>query len=348
MPASATRLVGLTLDNGWKVLQLIPKAASATGGNFSFSYIVENPSGRKAFLKALDFSRAMMDPDPARMLQALTESYNFERDVLQRCRLRHLDRVVTAIDDGTVRVTNPDDFGVVPYLIFDLADGDVRSQIDLTKRLDLAWALRSLHHVATGLWQLHGSGIAHQDLKPSNVLLFGPRDSRLADFGRASIQGQTPPHEGFPVAGDPTYAPPELLYRHVDPDWHHRRCGCDAYLLGSMITFFFAGAAMTPMLVQEIPTSHAWFNWPGTYTDALPYVRGAFSRVIQTLRPQFEETVRDDLTRIVTELCEPDPLLRGHPKNRGKPVTQYSMERYVSTLNLLATRAECSVGRAGP
>jgi eukaryotic-like serine/threonine-protein kinase len=68
-----------------------------TGGCFSEAYIVEQAPGRQAFLKALDYSRAMNAPDPAIALQALTESYNFERDLLMTCSDRRLDRVVTAI-----------------------------------------------------------------------------------------------------------------------------------------------------------------------------------------------------------------------------------------------------------
>jgi hypothetical protein len=42
------------------------------------------------------------------------------------------------------------DYGV-PYLILELADADVRTLVRVSKRFDLAWLLRSLHHVATGL-----------------------------------------------------------------------------------------------------------------------------------------------------------------------------------------------------
>ena len=77
---------------------------------------------------------------------------------------------------------------------------------------------RSLHHIAVGLQQIHGQGIAHQDLKPSNVLVFNGNNSKIGDFGRSAYKGHIPPHENNNVAGDLTYAPPELLYGYVDPD----------------------------------------------------------------------------------------------------------------------------------
>ena len=46
-------------------------------------------------------------------------------------------------------------FSKVEYLIFDLADGDIRAHLDAQHAFDLAFALRTLHHVAVGLDQLH-------------------------------------------------------------------------------------------------------------------------------------------------------------------------------------------------
>src|ERR687892_267014 len=59
--------------------------------------------------------------------------------------------------------------------------------------------------------------------KPSNVLLFDGDESKLGDLGRAAAQGYEPPHEDSYIAGDQTYAPPELLYHHMDPEWSRRR-----------------------------------------------------------------------------------------------------------------------------
>src|SRR5690242_8815447 len=84
-PKAAGSLVGLTLPGNWQVTQKLAFGPGATGGNFSVGYIVEN-NKRTAFLKALDYSRALRSPDPARALQALTEAYNFERDILGKCR----------------------------------------------------------------------------------------------------------------------------------------------------------------------------------------------------------------------------------------------------------------------
>jgi len=343
MTTPAKQLQGMTLDGGWNVVGPVPRATGGTGGTFSEGYIVESPQGNRAFLKALDYSRALTAPDPAKALHVLVEAYNFERRILEKCRDRRLDRVVLAITDGTVRVNGEP----VQYLIMELADGDARSQANTLRRFDLAWSLRALHHVATGLLQLHGQDIAHQDVKPSNVLAFdGGRVSKVGDVGRAAYRGHLPPHEPLDIAGDPAYAPPELLYGHIDPDWNRRRLGCDAYLFGSMVVFFFLGLGTTALLRQELHSGHVWGTWQGTFPDVLPYVRDAFGRVVQTFMAGVEGSVREDLGIVVRELCEPDPALRGHPRNRIGPGNPYSLERYVAKFDLLARRAELGLLRA--
>lgn len=340
MLPSAERLTGLKLEGGWNVISPAPKEKNSTGGYFSKGYFVENDDGRKAFLKALDISRALREDDPALALQSLTEAFNFERDVLIKCKDERLDHIVLAIDSGTVRFENAFDGGAVQYLIFELADGDVRKQSTINERFNVAWSLRSLHNIAVGLQQLHSHGIAHQDLKPSNVLVFGGKTSKISDFGRAAYKGHTPPHEGSDIAGDLSYAPPELFYGYVDPEWNNRRFGCDAYLMGSMALYFYLGVGATVFLFNELPEDFASHKWKGSFDEVLPYLHDAFQRVLEKYRSALPISVQDELIEIVSQLCTPDPRLRGHPKNRHN---QHSMERYISKLNLLARKAELGI-----
>ena len=66
------------------------------------------------------------------------------------------------------------------YIVFELASGDIRAEIERLPNFDLAWCLRSLHNATVGVQQLHSKDIAHQDIKPSNVLVFGMDGSKLA------------------------------------------------------------------------------------------------------------------------------------------------------------------------
>src|SRR5271163_4759047 len=125
----AARLEGRRLQSGWRVTKLIPKQPGQTGGCFSIPYVVEK-DGRRAFLKALDYSQAeqlsqQSGIDTPAALQILIEAYNFERNLLKECNKKHMDRVVVAIEDGSIKVEDGV-FGTVNYLIFEEADGDVR------------------------------------------------------------------------------------------------------------------------------------------------------------------------------------------------------------------------------
>ena len=91
MSCPASKLCGLKLSGGWTADKVLT-GLSDTGGNFSCSYQVTHDDGRKAFLKALDYSRALRAPDPPMALQALTSAYLFERNVLQTCKARRMDR----------------------------------------------------------------------------------------------------------------------------------------------------------------------------------------------------------------------------------------------------------------
>jgi eukaryotic-like serine/threonine-protein kinase len=344
MDNPAGRLLGITLSTGWRVAEKIPRQPGSTGGHFSAGYIVKSTEGKTAFLKALDFSKAFSSDDPARALQALTEAFNFERDLLIRCRDKRLDRVVVALEDGKITVDRENPTGVVQYIIFELAAGDVRSHLKLQQEFDLAWILRSLHHLATGLKQLHGEGIAHQDIKPSNALVIGPH-TKIGDLGRAASKSLSAPHDNLKVAGDFSYAPPELIYGHIPSDWNQRRFGCDLYLLGSMAVFFFTGVSMTSLLLAEMHPSQHWKKWQGTFHEILPYLRDAFGRAMEQVGHQVPVGPREELMVIIRQLCEPDPNLRGHPLNRSGMANPYSLERYISVFDALARKAEFKLFR---
>ena len=172
-PTPAERLVGKQLPNGWLVEKLIAKPVTATGGHFSTSYIVRSATGREAFLKAIDYRRALDSDDPAEALQQLTAAYNFERALLEKCKSTKLSRIVQVIDSGRLPAQDGDPSSVVQYLVFELADGDVRSFVDFGDALDNACILATIHQATAAVRQLHNVQVAHQDLKPSNVLLFG-------------------------------------------------------------------------------------------------------------------------------------------------------------------------------
>lgn len=337
----AAQLEGMSLEGDWVVEKRLDPGPSATGGNFSVGYIARHPDHGPAFLKALDYSRAFRSSDVPRALQTMTEAFNYECRVLDKCGAARMSRIVRALGRGDIHL--PGAPVPVSYLLFEHADGDVRAHLDAAASFDVAWALRCIHHVAVGLNQLHGNRIAHQDLKPSNVLIFERDSSKIGDLGRADYQGHTAPWEHLDFAGDPVYAPPEQRYGHVEPDWNARRQACDVYHLGSFALFLFTGMSTTPAILSKLDPAQRPERWRGGFPAVLPFVRDAFDLVATEFESYVSGSLASDLVATYRELSDPDPAVRGHPKARVTHGNPYSLERYVSRFNLLAQRAEAGM-----
>jgi serine/threonine protein kinase len=338
-------LLELELSGGWNVKSFAQRPSTSTGGKFSVGYVVENMDGRKAYLKALDFSSAFQQPDFTRALENLTTAYNFECDLLELCKDKKLRRVVIPLAKGTVRVPgNFGDLGNVAYLIFELATGDIRNEVTKWQKFDLAWALRSLHQSAVGLQELHLAGIAHQDLKPSNVLVFPVEGSKISDLGCASHKQIPSLRDKLSIPGDIGYATWEQKY-----DWRHStdfssRYLADLYHLGSLIIFFFLSCSATGAIQLKISRKYAKEFKNSDFLQDLPYIQHAFAEVIDELHASVESLagdMTDEIIMIAQQLCEPDPRRRGDPGAFAalyRP--NYDLQPYISRFDRLARTAE--------
>lgn len=345
--SAADQLQGLTLENGWLVTRHIARNPNGTGGTFSQSYEVRQ-SDRYGFMKAFDFSDAFNPGvDTLTEIDKYVGDYTHEREILQHCGDRRLSNVVIAVDHGSVQVPNLSTIeGRVYYLIFEMAQCDVRVQMDVTKRLDTLQCMTALKDVTLGLLQVHRELIAHQDTKPSNVLVYGDKGFKIADFGRSSRRGRVSRHDAFNIAGDRTYAPPELLYGFTHPDFVPRRIGCDMYMIGNLAGFLFTGTNITALLLDALDPEHHPQKWGGQYRDVLPYLQSAFSTVLADIAPLVDDMVREEVLNLIREQCNPDIEQRGHLKRRGRH-NQYSLDRHLSQLDLIAKRLAIHLRIAG-
>ena len=345
---ASENLEGLTLDTGWRVGPRVQKAPGATGGFFSVCYTVTK-DGEECFLKAFNFSKflslARQHGQNRQIIDVIGDmitAYRYERDLSALCKNRRITKVVFVKDAGEQIVTGYP-ITLVPYLVFDIADGgDVRSQLSFASALESEWKLRSLHSVAVGVKQLHGIDVSHQDLKPSNVLLFSG-ESKIGDLGRSTCRTLDSPMKDEPFAGDYSYAPPEILYGAHESDWRKRSFACDTYLLGSLIVYYFSGLTMTALLRKNLDDAVSWERHRGSYSEVQPYVLNAFSRALD----EFDQSIQDDflsreLRPMVTNLCHPVPSKRAYgPGNVAG--TALSMERVISRLDFLADRVRLTL-----
>ena len=335
-------LLDMELDNDWKVENLSEKHPKGTGGVFSVGYNVKNKDGRVGFLKALDFSSAVNAKNSALVIEAMISAYNFERRLLERCKTEHLSRVVVPIDSGEVNVEGFIGIGSkVYYIIFEKADGDIRSFDEKWTNFDLAFILRSLHHTAVGLNQLHSRSIAHQDIKPSNILIFNSRSSKVSDLGCAASLGESSPRDEFDIPGDMTYAPPELIYKFRVFHNINDRYIADLYLFGSLIFNYFTSvpAIRATILKGKIIRGDDFIN-------DLPFLQAGFHVALNDLAQEVKKyagNMTSSIVEIAKELCEPDPRVRNKNARFGDPRQVYGLTKYISKLDYLAKRAEYKI-----
>ena len=338
----ANCLAGMTLNDGWHVVELIKRPPQSTGGHFSVGYKVRR-NEVEAYLKALDFKAAFQSPDVARSLEAMVSAYNFERNLLAKCKERRMRYVVSPVADGSIDVPGLSSFNKVLYIIFELADGDIRNIMSKMQTFDLAWCLRSLHNIAAGLQQLHQGGIAHQDLKPSNVLIFKVNTSKISDLGRASDKTIPFTTDELQIPGDINYAAPELSYGYRFTNEFEFRYAADVYHFGSLFFFYFSGLSATQALNAKFRRIVGERNTNSNFEVDLPYLQRAFAEALCDLEKDIRVITEDyalEIIDMVIGLCDPDPRRRGHPKNILNKFNQYGMHRYISKLDLLARKVE--------
>lgn len=346
-------LVGQTIAGGWLITERLPRAGEPgaehlTGSWFSVGYIATK-AGKRAFVKAIDVEGVLKDRSTGEKLvdrlKLMTDQHTFESAILNACKKAKLDRVVEII--ASDEVDSPSSvLGIpVPFIMFELADGDVRKAIGLNSRIDDAWKFRVLHDVAVGIQQLHRHDITHQDIKPSNVLTFntGAARAKIGDFGRSSRRGQPASHDAVAIPGAPRYAPPEQVFGIMPERWEDRREGCDVYHLGSLAAFLFSGVVVSVSLAQALPLEMRPAIWGGhggcDYDTALPTLKKALTEFVRGAKGHFPTWAAEELGQIILTACDPDYRERGDPAARRRVGSPVGIDAFVSRFDRLAKQA---------
>lgn len=191
-----------------------PLSAEAFDSALGASYRLDEPVGRGAtgeVWRGVD--RRTDEPIAAKILHrehleddALVERFVRERSILVG--LRHPN--VVAVRD---LVVEGDRLAIVMEFV---GGGSLRDTLRERGPLRPAVALRVVAAVLDGLAAAHDRQVAHQDLKPDNVLLesawqyLGPGAVKLSDFGVAEIVADRRSGSSG-LVGTPEYMAPELL-----------------------------------------------------------------------------------------------------------------------------------------
>jgi len=85
-------------------------------------------------------------------------------------------------------------------------------------------------------------------------------------------------------------------------------------------------------------------NYTGYFEQDVPELERAFNEVMIDIRPMLSSVLPikevEEVGILISNLCCPDPRKRGFKKNVESGINQYSLERVISKLDMLAKKAE--------
>ena len=332
----ASRLLGKRIGK-WEVIKKRQRTDQDCSGYFSTCYTVRDDQGNFAFLKAYNYVYALgSKAGSADALREMTENFTYERDLLSFCAEYGMRRVVTAIDSG--EYSEKGELIPVPYLVFEIARGSLKTQ-EIMENADLAWKLSIFHGALVGLSQLHNAKIVHQDIKPSNILIFGLTYSKISDLGSATQFDHPSNWISVKHVGDLRYAPVELLYGYYSPHWDTRRYGADLFMMGGILSYLLSNSNLLALMLVKVPENRHPVKFGGTFEEVKPYLLKAHSETLEEIQSYIPESIRVDLLRVLSELSHPVPEERGNPTKLQATHRQYSLQRYISVIDRLAKRS---------
>jgi serine/threonine protein kinase len=113
-------------------------------------------------------------------------------------------RLVSVFDGGVHRGR--------PYLVMQLIRGQSLSALLRRGAVPAEFAMALVALLADGLAHVHGRGVVHRDVKPSNILLDRQSVPYLGDFGIALLSGQSRLTRADEIVGTPAYLAPEQIF----------------------------------------------------------------------------------------------------------------------------------------
>lgn len=347
----ADKLRGVTLGSGWLIGERVAKPAGGTGGSFGVCYHATRGS-EAAFVKALDFRMAFRQRDFIAAVNALTSQILWEKEIMELCRDANMSRVVRLLDYQDIILPQDEDDATkkVCCLVFEIGDGDLRSAFNIDKNPRYSWRLRVLRDVALALDQLHRQGVAHLDVKPSNVVSISHTDAtptmKLADLGRSVRKGVPGPFDAIQWPGDSNYRPPEKWYGYKSDQWNDEREAADAYMLGNLFVYLITGLSMNTLLHQRLPDAFKPEAYRGKFDSQLIDVLKHAQAEVLALHvfPALPNFSRDEIETMILDLTNPDPETRGDKKARREGVV--GIDRFHQKLHRIAERMSWIEGEA--
>jgi serine/threonine protein kinase len=236
--ASAELPVDTVFANAFKVVRTLARGRTSTLYEAALQGV-----GKRYALKVLRRAPGVDE-------QAL-QRFVHDARVASRVESAHLVEVTRAGFDGASEC---------PWIAMELLEGETlaarleRLEAGAAPPADEAW--RVLTGVCRGLAKAHHQGVAHGDLRPSNVFLSnatdGPSEVKLVDFGVAQLFEAWRDDGGAEAA---TWRAPELPSRDVTPAADVWSLGLLAFLLFTGRSYWEGTSPASPLDLRVVPAS---------------------------------------------------------------------------------------------
>ncbi|KAF3436699.1 hypothetical protein FNV43_RR19446 [Rhamnella rubrinervis] len=212
------------------------------------------------------------DPEKAQLMEQ-----QFQQEVMMLATLKH-PNIVRFI--GACRKP------MVWCIVTEYARGGSVRQFLMKRQnraVPLKLAVKQALDVARGMAYVHGLGLIHRDLKSDNLLIFGDKSIKIADFGVARIEVQT---EGMtPETGTYRWMAPEMI--------QHRP-------YTQKIDVYSFGIVLWELITGMLPFQN------------MTAVQAAFAVVNKGVRPIVPNDCLPVLTEIMTRCWDANPDARPH------------------------------------
>lgn len=284
----------------------------------------------------------------------MTDALNlqrFERDMLDLCTLSGMNRIVRAVDYGELEVVHGGVKEFVFFIVFEKAVGDIRAAAREYRETGVSWIPRVIHNLAVATSQLHEKNISHNDIKPSNLLVFDIAVQKLSDLGRATCDDQRGPWDNLKEAGDRNYSAPEAWGYEYSPPMTGRRIShgyrkrFDLYMLGSLIFFLLTEQSLNTVMSIYLRPEYGPSNWTGDFAGILPYLRDVHGEAMAVMESEVRQYCGnegferlEEILKAVRYLTDVDPDLRGDPRNALSGLQSYDLQRLISRTDLLSKK----------
>lgn len=352
-------LIGKTI-NGWQILERQKSTffdSSFEGDSFSIWYKVKKDD-TIALMKVLDYEKCHTAPIPNNITRTeyinnASSVFKYEMSLSDYCRGKHLSKVHYSIERGETELEGYI-IKTVSYIVYEGISGNIMSVLNFSNKVSstarlatLVDNLRALHSVSVGLKQLHTNQVAYQSLFPNNVVtsVEGTKIANLTKSICFNPDIECPYYVRF--NGDWTYAPPEAYFVIQQETPRDTLFQMDNYMLGSLIVFYLTGVSLNSLVDTYLPSPLSVLAKQGyEFNMIVPDLILANEKALNLIKRSIPlNEIQDELISIIKYLTFPDPSRRGHPKVLSKNTSNYDLQRTITQLDKLSSKAKIALSK---